>query len=75
MERINEVQRYRFIYRTGMGELIDVRAGCRPGDAERRAKTTAREVARRLKETEVICIWMGPEGKELPRQLIEEARA
>ena len=67
--------RWRFIYRMPAGELVDVRAGCRPGDAERCARRTAKAVAKRMHEDEIVCIWMGPEDKALPRQLIEEALA
>ena len=68
-------QTYRFIYRTECGEYVDVRHGCRPGDAENMARRLAREVARRLGESTVTCIWMRPEEIPLTRKLIEEARA
>lgn len=67
-------QNYRFIYRTEAGDLVDVRHGCRPGDAENLARRIAKVVAKRFGEDMVTCIWMRPAEKRLPPQFIREVR-
>lgn len=65
-------QTYRFIYRTECGEYVDVRRECRPGDAENLARRIAKEVAKRLGESTVTCIWMRPEEVALSREFRRE---
>jgi len=67
-------QRHRFIFLYD-GEVGQVFADCRPGDAERIARQLAREVAAKYHAADVRCVWHGAEDDPVPRKLLSEVSA
>lgn len=60
--------KYRFIFSFD-GEMEAVVRDVRPGMAEAAARMIAREIGKSRKVSPVICVWMGPAEREIPREL------
>lgn len=71
---MNEPIKYKFLFRIpGEDPLIVVHA-TRPGNAEGCAKKMAKLVAKKYRAESAECVWMGPEEKKIPEEIMKEIR-
>lgn len=70
----SERQKYKFLFRcAGEDPVIAIRE-TRAGNAESCARRLAKDIAKKLKWSEAVCVWMGPEDKKIPEPIREELR-
>lgn len=67
-------QPYKYLFRLDGGEIIMVVHETRPGDAENCARKMAKQVAKKEKVPEAVCVWKGPASERIPEPIREEIR-
>ena len=69
-----EKQKYKFLFRCPGEEPVIVIHETKPGDAEACARKMAKQVAKKEKVPEAVCVWKGPASERIPEPIREEIR-